>query len=130
MVIPLGMDAITETASFGVDPPHEVTDRAKLAALTEDMATHGWRGAPIVVDGEQALTGSHRIAAVVALWNTEGMEIPIPRVEISELCELVELDWPALAAEFEDRHEAAAALQLLLPRNVVEYLGYDVDGAL
>lgn len=129
MVIPPGLDSITETASFGVDPPREVTDRAKLAALTADMATHGWRGAPIVVDGEQALTGSHRIAAVTALWNTEGMGIPIPRVEISELCEMVELDWLALVDEFTDRYEAAAALQLLLPRDVVEYLGYDVDGA-
>lgn len=124
------LETITEIKSGGVDPLHEVTDQWKVAILVRDMAAHGWRGAPIVVAGEQALTGTHRLAAVDVLLCTESVEIPIPRIEIRDLCELYGIDWDVLLDENGDvTYRAAAELRSLLPRDVVEYLGYDVDGA-
>ena len=45
-------------------PPHEAHDKAKLTALTADMARRGYRGAPLVAFGEYLITGSHRHAAM------------------------------------------------------------------
>lgn len=119
----------TETKPFGLDPLHEVTDRAKVAILVKDMAVHGWTGPPIVADGEQAYTGVHRIAAVTLLANSDGIEVQIPRVQISDLCALYDVDWAALTDDCNgDRYEAATSLHSLLPVAVLEYLGYDVDG--
>lgn len=125
------IESITETRSFGVDQLHEIYDPTKVAALMDSMEATGWQGVPIVVDGEQALTGSHRIAAVDRLWNREGIEVPIPRVEISDLCELYGIDWNTVRREYDgDTYQAAASLRTELPREVVDYLGFDVDGAL
>ena len=50
-------------------PPHEVQDEEKLAKLTHDMESRGWRGRPLMVIQSagmlQALTGSHRFQAAV-----------------------------------------------------------------
>lgn len=63
-------------------PYHEPRDPAKLAALAESMGRDGWVGPPVVVDGEQALTGSHRIAA----WRSLGRpDSEIPTIELSEV---------------------------------------------
>lgn len=125
------IDDITETRSHGIDPLHEPYNAAKVAELADALRANGWQGAPIVVAGEQAVTGSHRIAAATRLWNQDGIEVEIPRIEISDLCELYGLDWDAITAEYDyDLYEAATALKHKLPREVVDYLGYDVDGAL
>ena len=53
--------------------PHEVRDTEKLNALVEAFRT-GTEITPIVVQGEIAFTGSHRIAAhrqAWKLWNDE-----------------------------------------------------------
>jgi hypothetical protein len=92
------------------------------------MATNGWQGAPIVADGENAFTGSHRIAAVARTLNEDGIEVEIPFIQISDLCDLYGIDWAALLDEHGDTYEAAAELRTLLPAAVVAYLGYDVDG--
>jgi hypothetical protein len=112
-------------------PLNDVTDSDKLATLTADLADRGWHGPPIVVDGETAYTGSHRLAAIAALWRSEGIRVGIPYVQISDLCDLHGVDWSALREEFGgDAYAAAAELRFLLPRPVVDWLGYDVDGAL
>lgn len=126
------ISAITETRSHGLDPLHEPNNTAKVAELAASMKTNGWQGAPIVAAGEQALTGSHRIAAVSHLWNRDGIDVEIPRVEIADLCELYGLHWTTILMDEHDgdTYQAASALRELLPREVVGYLGYDVDGAL
>jgi hypothetical protein len=45
-------------------PYHSVLDEEKLAALIADMLENGWRGMPVVADGNCLITGSHRWHAV------------------------------------------------------------------
>jgi hypothetical protein len=64
--------APTEWVSpYRLAPPHDVRDRAKLASLVRSMSVRGWVGRPIVAlryfDEWIALTGSHRIAAAIAV---------------------------------------------------------------
>jgi len=115
---------IAETRSGGLDPMHEAIDADKLAELASAMEVHGWVGAPVVSHGEQALTGSHRMRAA-----REVGDVSVPRVDVSELCEAYGLDWDGVLGEHgDDWYWAAAALRDLLPREVVIYLGYDVNG--
>jgi hypothetical protein len=126
--------ALTDTCTGVFTPLHDSLDQDKVAELAADMAEHGWRGAPLVTEGGangKAYTGSHRIAAVVHLWNDHGVEVPIPYINITELCSTYGVDWAALLDEWVgDTYQAAAALRFDLPREVVEYLGFDVDGDL
>jgi hypothetical protein len=39
-----------------MDPLHEVRDEQKLQMLVENLSTDGWKGVPLVIDGEQLLT--------------------------------------------------------------------------
>lgn len=116
---------ITEVATSIPDPLHDAVDPAKRDTLTAAMEEHGWVGAPIVILSEvQALTGSHRIAAAVKA------DVDVPRVTVEDLCEAYDLDWGAVRDEHgDDWYTAATALRDLLPADVVDYLGYDVDGA-
>lgn len=54
-----------------IEAPHGVEDEAKLARLAASIQNHGWTGRPLLVlpvGGHfQALTGSHRLAAVRSL---------------------------------------------------------------
>ena len=118
---------ITDTPTGIPDPLHDWTDLAKRDELVESMEENGWIGAPIVVLSEiQALTGAHRIAAAVKAG------VDAPRVTVEDLCALYGLDWASIRAEWPDDtmswYPAAASLRDRLPREVVEYLGYDVDG--
>jgi hypothetical protein len=65
----------------GIVPPHNVRDVAKKEKLTENMEKNGWVGRPILVfdagRGNEALTGSHRIAAA----KQAGIEIPIYKID-------------------------------------------------
>lgn len=116
---------ITEVPSTIPDVLHRPEDAVKLAALVSDMTQRGWMGAPVVVLGDQALTGSHRIMAAI-----DADYVPIPRVQVDALCETYGIDWVELRDEHgDDWYAAAAALRDLLSQEVVEYLGYDVDGA-
>lgn len=127
---------LTYVTRSSFDPPHGVTDPGKVVAIAGDMAVHGWRGAPIVVDGGDggwALTGTHRLAAVRhALYEMDEAEVPVEYVEIGDLCRQYGIDWTALLLDEHDgdTYQAAAALRFLLPREVVDYLGFDVDGAI
>lgn len=107
---------ITETRSGGIDPLHGVTDHAKLGELTAAMDEHGWQGAPILADGETALTGSHRIPAAHEAW------VDIPRVQAGDVCALFGADWD----EIKDGDTADVAYGRLLdalPTEVIAYLG-------
>lgn len=130
---PLGLEV---TWVCGITPPHEVTDEAKLLALTEAMDRDGWVGAPIVADRElnacgqdRAYTGSHRIEAWS--WTDAGDEgAPIPCVFIKDIAERYGIDWDALMdAHDGDSWQAAAELCYALPADVRDAYGLDVDGA-
>ncbi|WP_215544872.1 hypothetical protein [Amycolatopsis sp. CA-230715] len=124
------VNALAEHATGIFNAPHDVVDRGKLAALMRDMAERGWQGPPLLVDGENAFTGSHRIGAVSGLWNTECIEIVIPYVEAAELCAEFDVDWATLvednAADFGDITDLSQRLAELLPAEVVDYLGMDL----
>jgi len=125
---------IVDTATGTFTPLHGVTDPEKVAALAADMAERGWQGPPIVSEGGSggnAYTGVHRLAAVDHLWG-EGVEVEIEHVDIGDLCERYGVDWSSvLLDEYDgDSYRAAAALRHRLPREVVDYLGFDVDGTL
>lgn len=123
--------AITSAEAGSLNPLHAAVDRDKLNHLVADIDENGWQGAPLVVDGENAFTGAHRIAAAAKLWNEHSISVEIPRVEISDLCEMYGLDWAEMVEQYDgDTYEAASALRAELPSEVVDYLGFDVDGAL
>ena len=116
---------LVETPTNTPNPLHEVRDAEKLAGLMDSMTASGWVGAPVVVDGDWAITGAHRIAAAMRLWNHERIDIPIPRVEISDLCAVYGLDWAAHVEDSGDWYEAIRTIAERLPAVVVEYLGLD-----
>lgn len=125
------VDALTETATGLPDPLHEPHDPAKVTELAADMTARGWHGPPLVVDGEQAVTGSHRIASLALLVNRDGIDVPTPRVQIADVFAAAGLDWAAHLAEHEAErgywqwYEAACAAGTVLPAELAEYLGLD-----
>jgi hypothetical protein len=78
---------------------HEVRDEAKVSELAASIAAAGWQGAPLVADGEQLLTGTHRYAAakLVGLADDE-----IPTLDVRDLFASVDLDFDATWTEAED----------------------------
>lgn len=110
----------TETRDGGITPVHEVRDDEKYAALVASMEEDGWQGAPIVVDGDQALTGSHRYWAAVATF-TE-----VPRIQIEDVCDLFDVDWAEHCEEWPDEYDCHIHIVDKLPAEVVEYLGMDM----
>lgn len=87
-------------------PLHEVCDRAKFAALVESFRL-GRPVPPVVVQGETALSGSHRVAAHAAAWRAwdrreagweDSLEPTLDTVEVSEedyaaACGLLGIAW-------------------------------------
>ena len=77
-------------------PLHEVRDEAKLRELIASMDADGWQGAPLVVCGDQLITGTHRYAATQELgW----ADHDIPTIELAELFEMAGLDMAEVHAE-------------------------------
>jgi len=75
---------------------HEIRDTAKVIVLAAHIQRHGWQGAPLVVDGDQLLTGTHRYAACRLL----GMaDYEIPTIAISDVFAEAALDFAALVEE-------------------------------
>lgn len=105
-------------------PVHDAFDADKLEALAESMRANGWIGAEVVVAGDQALTGSHRLAAA----EEAGTDVPI--VDIADLTATYGHSWTELLADFDwsDRpwYDAAARLADYLPADVIEYYGLDI----
>lgn len=108
-------------------PYHEVRDPNKVQALAESMERNGWTGPPIVVDGEQALTGVHRIAA----WRSLGRpDYEIPTIELSEVFAEAGLDMAECHAAWGcPTIDDPAFAQFIneLPRSVREKYGIDIQ---
>ncbi|EWM19797.1 hypothetical protein KUTG_10101 [Kutzneria sp. 744] len=124
------VDALIEHATGIFNAPNSVVDRDKYAALMSDMAERGWQGPPLLVDGENAFTGSHRIAAVSDLWNRERITVEIPYVQVADLCAEFDIDFDALVEDWVagsgDMLDLSDRLTELLPAEVVAYLGMDL----
>lgn len=127
---------ITSTESGSLNPLHEVREQAKVDALVSIMAGRGWCGAPVVADDENAITGVHRIAAVTRLRSQHGIDVPIPRVQIADLCALYSVDWTAHLQDWAepladtvayDWYDAVRTVIDTLPAEVIDYLGLDVN---
>lgn len=130
MDVAADLATITETTTGSFNTLHPVTDPGKVEDLIASMREHGWQGPPIVSEGqENAWTGVHRITAAARLWNQEGVEVEVPHIDIGDLCDAYGLDWEVLVDQAEgDEYEAAVTLKSRLPVEVVDYLGFDVDG--
>ena len=91
-ITPMGVGSTVSKFVYPIDgvvsnksliPPHEIRDYEKLKTLTASMKANGWQHRPILVynvgRGNEALTGSHRIAAAKAA----GIEVPIYKIDPS-----------------------------------------------
>ena len=78
------------------NPPHPPTDKAKTLAMVEAIR-QGQSLPPIVINGDNALTGSHRIAAYEIAWKLWDSQAPgwddasEPTIEVIE-CSNEDLD--------------------------------------
>ncbi len=64
---PARVGALIFTDSSLPETLHPIRDGMRLVELARSLETHGWQGPPVVVDGDRALTGSHRVAAIKVL---------------------------------------------------------------
>jgi hypothetical protein len=109
-----------------IHPRHEVRDEAHLGDLVMSLRDYGWQGPPIVVWGDVAFTGSHRLAAI-AMLRTEGVEIEIPTVDIANVCRVCDVDWDAHCQEWGHlTYDRDRMIAEKLPAEVVEYLSLDL----
>lgn len=114
-------DTLTDDAPASY---HDVTDWNKVATLADTMRHNGWTGAPIVVDHDQAITGVHRIAAIRQLW-ADDITIPLPVIDITDLCEAHGIDWAEWVEEQGDWQDAVIRIADKLPPHIVATLGLD-----
>lgn len=68
--------------------PINKTNEDKVSGLVESMLKNGWQGCPILVSGEELITGSHRISALARIENMllsgEIEEAPILDEDVAE----------------------------------------------
>jgi ParB/Sulfiredoxin domain len=105
-----------------VTPWHDVEDADKVSRLSASMQKDGWTGAPVVViDGGQAVTGSHRIAAALKA------DIEIPTVNIRDLFADAGLDYDdTVAVEYDGYwYEVIVRADQFLPADLVDEYGLD-----
>ena len=95
-------------------PPHEVKNYRKYETLVNRMKRYGWQGAPLLADGVQLLTGSHRYQAA----KTAGIDI-----QVTDVRELIP-DWDTICAGY-DRYDQPykMALYEALTKEQVQYYG-------
>lgn len=105
---------------------HGIDDRAKLAALTNDMLTNGWVGAPLVAWGDNDLiTGTHRYHAAIAADLDN-----IPVVNLEDLYEEAGLDFEALWNDHGQPSYGDAEMVWLiheLPETIRAEYGVDIE---
>lgn len=108
-------------------PYHGVHDAAHLATLVASMEANGYVGTPVVVtdeDANQALTGSHRIAAA----NKVG--ILVDTIPVADIFEEASLDFSEIfAEEEEDNIGETRWVEILqhLPGEIRAKYGIDLD---
>ena len=94
-------------------PPHEVRERNKLAGMIRALR-RGESLPPVLVCGDRAYSGSHRLAA----WEITGMEADVVEMSDEEYCEVMTaLDLDPMYDEAEDFEEFL---------NVAQALGFGV----
>lgn len=122
---PLNVEVIDTT---GYAPLHEVRDENHRNALAADMRIRGWRGAPLVVlpDYALSLTGVHRRAAAELAELDE-----IPGVSLEAIFEACGLDlWDVIHSDEEYLNAASywdfsRMVEDKLPADVIEAYGLD-----
>ncbi len=83
------------------NPPHEVREPGKLASMVETLMSGG-ELPPIIVCGEQALSGSHRLAA----WSACDMEPDVIEIDESDLaCAMAQCGLDPMYDEIDDYSE-------------------------
>lgn len=70
-----------------LEPPNAADDYFKVQQLRESMETKGWDGPPLVVHGEKALNGAHRLAAARQVGLSS-----IPTITIQEAANTIGAD--------------------------------------
>jgi len=101
-------------------PYHKIRDHDKVDALVTSMDEAGWQGPPIVVDGHQAITGTHRLAAWLQL---HGHHRDVPAVQIADLFTVADMDYEAVMRDMD--YQLADAIEYL-PEDSREAYGIDV----
>ena len=105
--------------------PLHRTQAAKVEKLTESMIAHGWVGQPIVVDGEQLITGNHRHEAA----NRAGVQAEV--IDIRYIFSEQELDYDAIMAKemvYDDWYQALQYALKEIPQEVQNEYGIDIGG--
>ena len=92
-------------------PPHEVRDQAKLNALVE-ILKNGGELPPVLVCGDRAYSGSHRLAA----WEMMDVEPSVVEIDDAEYCEVM------TALDLDPMYDEATDLEEFL--NVARELGF------
>jgi len=72
---------------------HAVTDHDKVAQLAAIIDAGDWPGPPLVHDGDQLLTGTHRYAAARSI---DMIDADIPLVDIREVFAEADMDWESV----------------------------------
>lgn len=65
-----------------IDQWHPHHDEDKIESLVESLEDGGWDGLPILVNGDQALTGAHRIEA--------SRRADMDKIPVKEIAEAIE----------------------------------------
>lgn len=99
---------------------HTVDNREKVEQIKANLERDGWVGAPLVVDGDQLLTGTHRYTAAKEL---DWVDYDIPMIEISDLFAEHGLDWNAIMDD--EDYDLVSALAYL-PEDIRNEYGIDI----
>ena len=96
--------------SWGYEPPNPVNDEAKVDGMIETLRAGGSLP-PIVVCGEKAWTGSHRLAAYKAeeIYVEDSMIIELDLDEESKILREMGDDWDS----YDDFVDAGISLGIL-----------------
>jgi hypothetical protein len=102
---------------------HEPENTEKINDIARSMMDNGWIGTPVVVWGEQAYTGAHRIAAA------EIAEVEVPTICLTELFDEAGLDMDEALWMY--GHPTADDVQMAmvigqLPANIIDKYGIDI----
>jgi hypothetical protein len=71
LINPLGLEVACENPAELI-PQHGITEPVNVGRLAASMASAGWLGTPLVLDGGTLLTGHHRTAAAMRA----GIDVP------------------------------------------------------
>ncbi|TCO45877.1 ParB-like nuclease family protein [Actinocrispum wychmicini] len=112
---------VTYRSWVGCCPPRPVEDPGKVALLRRQMDERGWNGPPVVMAGDRALTGTHRLAAVAGSRLTV---IPVVDAHALGACWIPQ--WREVLPPISQWCEIGHRLGDLLPPEVVSYVGLDL----